>query len=281
MAKVVVSVINYNRVEMLKRCVESVLSTSGGVVFDLLVTDAGSTDGGREWIEERSKAGAFRALLDPMPSLGDRPVYSYAEAVNRCAAELFWANPDGVYYYPLNNDNMVQPNWLVHCVQTFASDPKIGHVGSSVWYGPSFPQMSGKIQSAGAFFKPVSGWTTRSAFVGQQTAPTGIYDVDYCGFGMYRRDLFEKFGGLCTDYPPIYWDDPDWGFTLWQNGYRVVCDPRSMIVHDHLPNPYVEHERKHHFAPIGPNKAKFMFKWQGFLHPDGTRSEKLPKVVGC
>jgi len=282
MAKVGVAIINYNRLEMLKRCVQSVLETSGGVEFDLLVNDVGSTDGSRGWLEHNH--GPFGMLLDVIPVIPrvqPTPLWSYAQSVNRCMRELVARNPETVFYYPLNNDNYVQPGWLSACVETFASDPTIGHVGSSVWYGPAFPQMAGKVQSAGAFFQHgMGGWATKSAFCGQKTVPTEPFDVDYCGFGMYRRDLFEKFGGLCEDYSPIYWDDPDWGFTLWEAGYRVVCEPRSMIVHDHTPNPYGEPERQHHFAAIGPNREKFMAKWKYFLRPDGTRSDFLPQVVG-
>lgn len=282
MASVGVAIINWNRLEMLKRCIQSVLETSAGVVFDLFVWDVGSTDGSYEWLSrEVSIFDPFDARCDQLCS---PPRLSYAQTVNQAARYLFAKYPEMVYFYPLNNDNYVLPGWLSACAETFASDPKIGHVGSCVWYGPSFPQMSGKVQSAGAFFQHgMGGWTTRSAFVGQQTISTVpcCYEVDYNGFGMYRRDLFEKFGGLCEDYPPIYWDDPDWGFTLWSNGYRVVCDLRSMIVHDHTPNPYIEPERQHHFAAIGPNKEKFMARWSHLLLPDGTRSPILPKVVGC
>ena len=287
MAKVGVAIINYNRLEMLKRCVQSVLETSGGVVFDLLVLDVGSTDDSSVWLIQETRHGGlftdrsrFFAIEEPGPS--GVPRTGYAQSVNQAARKMFEDHPEMEYFYTLNNDCYVQPGWLSACVETFATDSKIGHVGSSVWYGPSFPQLDGKVQSAGAFFLFGSGqWVTRSAYIGQKTVPTAPFDVDYTGFGMYRRDMFEEFGGLCEDYPPIYWDDPDWGFTLWENGYRVVCNPMSMIVHDHTPNPYTEPERQHHFVSIGPNKEKFMKKWKWMLTPLGNRNALLPPVVGC
>lgn len=287
MASIGVAIINYNRFAMLRRVVESVLATDGGVVFDLLVNDVGSTDGGRAWIAEQEALGRCKALFDPMPDDGP-PVYSYAQSVNRCATHLFAMNPDAAYYFPLNNDNEVRPGWLVRCVETYATDESIGHVGPKVLYGPEFPQMAGKVQSAGAFFRHFGHeWQTRSAYCGEPgTWVAPPYAVDYCGFGMYRRDLFEKFGGLSEDFPPIYWDDPDWSLTLLTNGYRTVCDPRAVIIHDHLDTTrmYAEPERAHHFAANaggGPNKQKFLAKWNDVLMSDGRRASILPEVVGC
>jgi len=283
-----VAVINWNRLEMLKRCLASLRKNDGGAEFALLVNDAGSNDGSREWLGD---ARYGRLLFDPMPQPNCWPSYSYAQAVNRCARFLFKEYPSIRYFYTLNNDNYVHPGWLRACLDTFGRDEKIGHVGSKVIFGPAKgPPLAHTTQSAGAFFlRAFRDWQTRSAFIGKPiTLPEANveYDVDYSGFGMYRRDLFEQFGGLCEDYPPIYWDDPDWGFTLWTHGYRVVYCPGSEIVHDHLSEGvlYSEPERQHHFssqAGAGPNKAKFMAKWAHVLRPDGTRSPILPQIVGC
>ncbi len=287
MTRVGVAVINFNRLEMLKRCLESLSQDTSDVAFELMVNDAGSSDGSREWLKETG----YRLLLDPMPDPGCWPAYSYAQAVNRCARFMFeeWTGLE--YFYPLNNDNYVHLNWLSRCIDEFEADPEVGHVGSKVIWGPAKgAPLAGTIQSAGAFFRYVgTAWQTRSAFMGRSTdlpAANRSYDVDYSGFGMYRRDLFERFGGLCEDYPPIYWDDPDWGFTLWTKGYRVVYCPQSEIVHDHLSEAvlYSEPERQHHFqsnAGGGPNRTKFMAKWAHLLKPDGHRSQLLPQIVGC
>jgi len=285
MVRVGVAVINFNRLEMLKRCLAS-LNLDAGIDFALVVNDAGSSDGSREWLRESGS----QLLLDPMPDPGCWPAYSYAQAVNRCAKYLFEKYPEIEYYYPLNNDNYVHSGWLQRCIDEFEADPKVGHVGSKAIFGPAKGvPLAHTIQSAGAFFRwTAGGWQTRSAFIGKPVdlpEANRSYGVDYSGFGMYRRDLFEKFGGLCEDYPPIYWDDPDWGFTLWTHGYRVVYCPLSEIVHDHLSESqlYSEPERQHHFtsnAGAGPNRAKFMTKWAVLLRPDGTRSSLLPPVVG-
>ena len=286
-----VAVINFNRGKMLQRCLISLTVDSGIDDFAVLVNDAGSSDGSRRWLQENLANAGANLLFDPMPQPGCWPAYSYAQAVNRCARWLFERYPSIRYFYPLNNDCYVHPDWLRACVDLFERDEKIGHVGSKVIYGPAKdPPLAYSIQGAGAFFRFVGReWQTRSAHIGKPiTLPEANveYDVDYSGFGMYRRDLFEQFGGLCEDYPPIYWDDPDWGFTLWTHGYRVVYCPKSEIVHDHLSERvlYSEPERQHHFssqAGAGPNKQKFMAKWAHILRPDGTRSPILPRIVGC
>ena len=283
--KVGVAVLNYNRLEMLKRCLGSLHDTMAGSSFDCLIWDAGSDDGSQEWLRDtRNISWVSGVEFDDPPDPGCWPRFSYAQTVNRAAQWL--SKRCGIeFFYPLNNDTIATSHWLGPCLETFTSDPTIGHVGSVVKYGPSSqPSMRNKAQSAGAFWvKWNNEWTTRSAYCMGQVVPDYVYDVDYAGFGMYRMDLFQQFGGLCEDYPPIYFDDPDWGLTLWTNGYRVVVDPRSVIIHDHLPLPdmYNEKERAHHFASIGPNKEKFLKKWSHILTPGGVRWSGLPHVVGC
>jgi len=282
MAKVVVSVLNLNRLSMLQRCVESLL-LDAGIPFRFMVWDGGSDDGSVEWL----LGSGLDVQYDDPPDPGCWPRYSYAQTVNRSAKYLFERYPESEFFFTLNNDSIAIINWLAPLVETLSRDPRVGHVGPTVLYGQSTePHMRGKVQSAGAFFmKQGLEWITRSAYC-MGNPPPHPFLADYTGFGLYRRDLFEKFGGLDEGFAPIYYDDASWGYTLWDNGYEVVVDSRAAIVHDHLSmaQMYLEKERSHHFssnAGSGENKQRFILKWAHLLQPDGTRSPILPPIVGC
>jgi len=281
-ARIAVCVLNWNRLEMLQRCVRSILDVDAGAEFDLIINDVGSTDDVREAIYREYRHVA-QLVFDP-PSAEGPPTRGYAESVNR-VLRLAFSDKHTEFAFPLNNDNTVTPGWLVGCLQRFIRDREIGHVGPMVLYGPSWPEKYGYVQSAGACFveEPQHGWVTKSYYEGRPSDYPAVleeYDAWYTGFGMYRRDLFEELGGLSEDYPPIYFDDADWGLRVWANQYRVAYTPHSIIFHDHPPAFHEDPTRQHHIttnAGAGRNRALFLERWQGFLRNEDGILPPIPE----
>lgn len=283
---IAVCVINWNRIEMLRRCLEALRTTDAGADFVLSVNDVGSTDESQQLLRDYQRffspeVPAFDALFDA-PREDGIPARGYAASVNRMLG-LAFTDPAIKYAFPLNNDNIVTDGWLSGCLERYEQDDKIGHVGGTMLYGPSWPEKAGKVQSAGACFikDAADNWVTKSYHESADPHSPEVqkeYDAWYLGFGMYRRDVFLQLGGLCEDYPPIYYDDPDYAFRVWRAGYRVSYTPKSVVVHDHFQFFHEDPNRKHHNttnAGGGENRARFMRRWGWWME-----TASLPKPRG-
>src|ERR1035437_6602290 len=53
------------------------------------------------------------------------------------------------------------------------------------------------------------------------------------GRGAFRKTIRDKLGGLNELYAPFYWEDIDISYRALKSGYKVVFEPKSVVVHEH------------------------------------------------
>ncbi|MFC1625069.1 glycosyltransferase family 2 protein, partial [Patescibacteria group bacterium] len=54
------------------------------------------------------------------------------------------------------------------------------------------------------------------------------------GSGIFRRDLWHKFGGMDEKLlSPFYWEDIDLSYGAQKRGYKVLWEPNSYVTHKH------------------------------------------------
>jgi len=53
------------------------------------------------------------------------------------------------------------------------------------------------------------------------------------GSGAFRKSAWGKLGGLDELYNPFYWEDIDLSYRALKSGYKIVFEPRSIVVHEH------------------------------------------------
>lgn len=53
------------------------------------------------------------------------------------------------------------------------------------------------------------------------------------GSGAFRRSIWEKFGGFNKLYNPFYWEDIDLSYRAVKSGYKILFEPKSVVVHEH------------------------------------------------
>lgn len=186
----------------------------------------------------------------------------FVDACNRGAA-LSSAR----YLYFLNNDTLVRNGWLDVLVSTLENDPTIGAAGSKLVYP------DGRLQEAGSIiFRDASGWNYGRGDDPLDSRYNFVRDVDYCSAAslLIRRDVFERAGGFDRAYAPAYYEDVDLCFAVRALGYRVVYQPRSVIVHDEgtTSGTQVESGAKRFQER---NRPRFLEKWRNVLqtHQEG------------
>lgn len=53
------------------------------------------------------------------------------------------------------------------------------------------------------------------------------------GSGAFRKSIWERLGGFNELYSPFYWEDIDLSYRALKSGYKVLFEPKSIVVHEH------------------------------------------------
>jgi len=53
------------------------------------------------------------------------------------------------------------------------------------------------------------------------------------GSGAFRKAIWGHLGGLSELYAPFYWEDIDISYRALKSGYKIMFEPRSVVVHEH------------------------------------------------
>ena len=134
----------------------------------------------------------------------------------------------GDYLVLLNDDTIVQPDWLENMVAACERRPRVGAVGSRLLHE------DGSVQEAGQIL-----WSDGStSCVGRDDSATShAYEwarrVDYCSGSslLVRRSTWERLGGLDESYFPAYCEDVDLCLRIAETGEEVWYEPTCQVRH--------------------------------------------------
>lgn len=139
-------------------------------------------------------------------------------------------NPE--YILLLNNDTVVDSNFLGELIKVSESSRKIGFVSPKAYYY-DFNNKRDVINFAGGSLNMFKG---QSQSIGVNEVDNGQYDeirtVEY-GEGsclLVKREVLEKIGLLDTDYF-AYWEEADLCTRGYKEGYISVYVPKAKIWH--------------------------------------------------
>jgi GT2 family glycosyltransferase len=210
-------VVNFNGESCLEQCISSVLKTKYQS-FEVILFDNGSTD--RSLTTAEAKFGNDKRLkiIRSEKNLG------FGSGNNEG-----FKHTAGKYIIFLNNDTIVDPDWLVTLVDTMEKDSTVGLAQSILF------EIDGKkIQRHGA------GWIVDSYLVFREALGTSedgeaLPDVFEASFVqgaamLIRRDLIDAIGLFDPKFP-FFYDDLLLSFKTWLAGKRVVIVSKSKVCH--------------------------------------------------
>lgn len=219
MSKVAVVILNYNGEEMLGRFLPSVVGNSPGA--DIIVADNASTDGSVAFVKENFPSVKI-VLLDRN--------YGFAGGYNR-ALEKVAAD----YVLLLNSDVETTPGWLEPLVALLDADSSI------VACQPKILDFKRKTHfeyagAAGGFIDRYGYPYCRGRLFDTVEEDKGQYDVPCDIFWatgaalLVRAAAYRAAGGLDECFF-AHMEEIDLCWRLRSRGYRIVCEPRSVVYH--------------------------------------------------
>jgi GT2 family glycosyltransferase len=158
----------------------------------------------------------------------------------------------------VNDDAAVTRGWLRALNATMDGDTRIGVVGSRIL------RSDGRLQEVGdVIWSDGSTSHVGRGLPGATVAKLGHRDVDYVSFcsAMVRRKTWDEVGGFDERYFPAYYEDADLCMAARARGWRVVCEPASVVVHEEGGSTEV---RFRHFL-ARRNQQLFADKWKATL----------------
>jgi GT2 family glycosyltransferase/2-polyprenyl-3-methyl-5-hydroxy-6-metoxy-1,4-benzoquinol methylase len=214
-----------NQVEMLRRCLTSLIDGTGYSNCEILVLDNGSDEA-----EAVNYLDELRALDSPRLRVLDcAGPFNFSAMNNRAAREA-----QGEYVLLLNNDTAIlHEEWLDEMLG-IAQQADVGAVGAKLFYP------NGKIQHAGV----VLGMNDAPAdhpFIDHPADDDGYFgrlkltqefSAVTAACMLVKRALYLELDGLDETRFQVSYNDVDFCQRLRQRGYRVVFTPHARVLHE-------------------------------------------------
>lgn len=203
----------FNKFNLTYECLHSLRDNiSDSIDYEVIVVDNNSAD-----------QSHLLAQMDGLVYIRNKDNLGFVDGCNVGAKKA-----KGKFIVFLNNDAVVEPNWLESLVESIQTIPNAGLVGSKIIYP------DGRLQEAGGvIFKDGSGNNYGKNDHPDRYQYNYVRDVDYCSGAsiIITRQLFESFGGFDQLYAPAYYEDTDLAFKVRKAGLRVIYQPESVIYH--------------------------------------------------
>ena len=239
----------FNGLETTFSCLKSIFENCDELSYEVIIADDASTD----------DMSLLKESVKNVNYIVNKNNLGFLKNCNNAAGFA-----RGEYLVFLNNDTNVQRGWLVALLNSFVSDPTVGLVGSKL----VFP--NGRLQEAGGIvWRDGGGWNYGRLDYPERSEYCYAKEVDYVSGAsiMVRRSVWEEIGGFDPRFTPAYYEDTDLAFEVRRRGYKVVYQPKSLVVHM---------EGVSHGTNVGQgvkakqveNQAKFRDKWRDTLNAE-------------
>ncbi len=207
---------NWNGRDLLEKFLPSVLAAvAGNSENEIIVVDNASADGSVEWLHQHFPQVRVLAM-DRNLGFGGGSNAGFRAAHNDVVVLL-------------NNDMRVEPGFLAPLLEPFA-DPLLFSVSCQIF----FPDPAKRREETGL----TETWWHAGRFLVQHRIDAEVDRLFPCaypggGSSAFDKRKFLELGGFDELFRPFYYEDTDLGMLAWKRGWKVLYEPRSVVVHEH------------------------------------------------
>jgi len=243
MPEVTICVLAYNRLEKTQRCVESILSYTQNISYELLLVDNGSEDGTLEYFQ--SVPYANKRILHITKNLG--ALY---------ATNLAMRSFLGRYFALVINDAVVTENWLSNLLKCFESDPKIGMVTPGASNVSNLQEISLQFSSYEEMQRKAAAYNQSDPRKWEQRVR--LVAIIY----VLKREVVDLIG---LDDPGFFHDfeEDDLSVRVRRAGYKLMVCMDTFIHHDHDFRHGEDKDAAQFQASLEAGRKNFMDKYYG------------------
>jgi GT2 family glycosyltransferase len=216
---VVIAIVTYNKIELLKKCLTSIIEKTKHPDYLIAILSNGCNDGTIEYLNQ---------LQNEHPDLIRIFKNTENEFFVRPNNHIMNAFPDRDVVLINNDIEIVNDNWLNYLYHAAYSSPQIGAAGGLLL------SPDGLVSEAGAMVH-ANGYCEN---IGRGLSPNLTHlqtprIVDYCSgcFLYLRRDAIREIGIFDDRFHPMYYEDVDWQMRLQQIGRATLYTPLAQAVH--------------------------------------------------
>ena len=207
-------VLAWRQTDLLLHCLASLATQRTAVPFETVIVLNGASDPVVEAVWQ-NVSGAH--VVQSTVNLGFGGGCNLAATIAR-----------GEYLVLVNDDTVLEPNWLDNLVKTADDNPGAGAVGSRI----RDPQ--GLLQEAGGI-----PWSDGSVWHFGRLLPIDSMEylslrvVDYCSACalLVRRSTWDAVGGFDEAYFPGYYEDLDLCLSIKELGQHILYQPAARLMH--------------------------------------------------
>ncbi len=241
---------NYNGEKILKKnlphVLESVKDYKEGKV-EIIIPNDPSTDKSTEVIEAFIKSIKEKHIVGKTINNLKREEAGFSKNVNR-GVQL--ASGDILILF--NSDVRPYKEFLAPLLAHFSDDKvfAVGCLDESIEEGKSVPR--GR----------AIGWWQRG-FLQHKAADVSAGQSLWAsgGSSAFNKKIWDKLGGLDNLFNPFYWEDIDLSYRAWKSGYKIVFEPRSIVVHEHEEGAIKTKFKPKHIQKIA-YRNQYFFIWK-------------------
>jgi len=236
-------ILTLNQHERTLACLSSLLAIKKPA-FDVLVWDNGSDDGTGEAIKDTHPQVKVHRSDTNLGVAGGR----------NAAARLAYEEFDPTYLLFLDNDMLVEEEFVTGLLQPLLEDERIGQTQAKLRFMDRRDYLN-------------DGGGAKINFVTWQVTPVGFGEKDHgqydqvkpcisCGGAMMvRTNLFQQLGGFDEVFSPFGPEDLDFSLRLQKAGFQSLYSPQAVAYHvvshtfgEGYSEEYARHKSRHWFT---------------------------------
>lgn len=212
---------NTDKVETLKRCVDSILNKTTYPNYKIVIVDSNSQENKAFEYYKMIRNNPKVRILEYNKSFNSSTIYNYA--VSKINSEFI--------LFLNNNTEIITSEWLSAMLE-HAQRKEVGAVGAKLLYPNNTIRHAGIILGMGRY--GIAGFSHKyvpNDFSGYFGRPHIIQNVSAVSKEcmLTKRSLFEVVGGFDEINLPMTFNDVDYCLKLRQKGYLIVYTPYAVL----------------------------------------------------
>lgn len=220
-------IVNYNVKEFIQNLIQSIYKASTSISCEVIIVDNASTDGSVEFLHDK---------FPEVQIIANKNNLGFSKANNQGIKVS-----KGNYLLLLNPDTLVREDTFTRLIQFFQQHPQAGLIGCKILNPDGTLQLACRRSFPGPWtsFCKVTGLSSlfpKSPLFARYNLTyldeNETYEVDAISgsFMMFRKEVFEKIGGLDEQFF-MYGEDLDFCYRVQKSGYKIYYIHNTQIIH--------------------------------------------------